>query len=115
MEFISNSNTQRFKTSYERNLEKIIFTNYNYRASNENQLDNYSCTTCNYILHPNVNITYPKPFNTGKCVSPKEREQVPFDIHKNSRLFSDIIDSAKEQNKNSNSELENQFLTRKQN
>jgi hypothetical protein len=97
MEFISDSNSQRFRKGYERNLDQLMFTNYNYKASNEGKLDNQlSCLNCNFILHPGVDITYPKPYNTGKCVSKKERKQISFDIHKQPRLFSDLVASEKD-------------------
>lgn len=100
MEFISNSNSQRYRQNYQRNINKMIYTNYNYRASNQGTLDNqFSCTTCNFILHPDINITYPQPYNTGQCVAKDERKQIPFDIQKQTRPFSDIVDSAIEQDK----------------
>lgn len=112
MEFISNSNSQRYRNSYQRNLSNITYTNYNYRASNEGSLDNqYSCPTCNFLLHPGVDITYPQPFNTGKCVSKEERKQIPFDIHKQPRLFSDLVDSAKEEEKEDLTYSQRQFQT----
>jgi len=112
MEFISNSNTQRFRTNYERNLKNVTYSNYNYRASNESDTGNqYSCATCNFVLHPGVDVTYPQPYNTGKCVSKQERKQIPFDIHKQDRLFSDLVDSAREEDKQDLSYSERQFQT----
>ena len=100
MEFISNSNSQRYRDDYIRNIKQITYSNFNYKASNEHLMDNvYLGVDKKYTIRPDINITYPIPFNTGKCVLKKERKSEPFDIHKQPRLFSDLVDNAKEENK----------------
>jgi hypothetical protein len=72
--------------------EKTTFTNYNYRSSNADMLDRtQSGIKDSFTIRPKgVYDTYPQPYETGSCVSPKERTQIGFDIHKNDNIFSDI-------------------------
>jgi hypothetical protein len=93
MEFISCPNNKRIN-KHNNDMMKAVLqnTNYNYRASNQNVVDNtFASVTSSYMITPKINIHYPKPYMTGKCVSDKERKQEPFDIHTQPRLFSDVI------------------------
>ena len=96
MEFLSKEKNDMYRSNYECSIKNMICnTNYNYRASNTSNVDNqYSCVKCNYTIHPDINIYYETPYNTGKCVIKLERKQIPFDMHKNPRLFSNFTGSA---------------------
>ena len=74
-------------------MQKIIHnSNYNYRAFNQNIADNrFSGVNSNYTIFPDVQVNYPKPYMTGKCVIDRERKQIPFNIHKEPRLFSHLV------------------------
>lgn len=93
MEFISTYNNNRYAKEYNCNIKKLICnTNYNYRAHNQNVVDNqFADVKGSYMIPVEIPIKYPTPYMTGKCVSDKERKQIPFNIHTKPRLFSDII------------------------
>ena len=91
MDFISNSNTLKYRINY--NPIQSAYSTYDYRASNESTLDNsLSCKMCNYTIHPKIDITYAQPYNTGKCVSKQEKKQEPFNLQtKTIQFFSDLV------------------------
>ena len=93
MEFISNPQRHQIDQHNKTMMKAVLQnTNYNYRAYNQNVVDNvYANVNTKYTITPDINIHYPKPYMTGKCVTDKERKQIPFDIHQKPRLFSDII------------------------
>jgi hypothetical protein len=94
MNFMSDTSSK--KKEYTQNLKKLTYTNYNYRSANQNHLDNhYSGVKDNYTIFPGIQTNYPVPYETGKCVSKKERTQIGFDIQHQPRFFTDITPTTK--------------------
>ena len=94
MNFLSDSSEHKHK--YKKNVKKYTYTNYNYRASNQHKVDNrYAGLTENYTIFPEIQVNYPVPYETGKCVSKKERTQVGFDIQHKPRFFTEITPTTK--------------------
>lgn len=93
MQFITSVNNVLQNKKNKMIMNKVIYnTNYDYRASNQNVVDNrFASVTSKYTISPDIPVNYPKPYMTGQCVVDKERKQIPFNIHKAPRLFSDIV------------------------
>lgn len=95
MDFLSFSNNKIYNKKNKNGMKQVLsHTNYNYRAFNQNTVDNsYASISGKYTISPDIKTTYPKPYMTGKCVSSKERTQVPFNMHKQPRLFSELVNN----------------------
>lgn len=93
MEFISYPRNAVQNKKHKDAMKQVIGnTNYNYRAHNQSITDNqYASVSGKYTIFPGIEVNYPQPYMTGKCVSAKERKQIPFDLHKKTHTFSDLI------------------------
>jgi hypothetical protein len=65
---------------------------YNYSSNNTVSLDrSQSKIGSPYTIRPHgIHDVYPQPYETGECVSSKERHQTGFDIQHNDNMYSDI-------------------------
>ena len=94
MQYISDSMGQVYANRYLQYLRQPEYTNtYNYIPVNMEKVDrSFSGVGENLILKPDIQMNYPTPYNHGRCVRPKERnDTVYFDLHKRPS-FSSLTD-----------------------